>query len=90
MLTMQRGHSIVPGMLLRCLGFAQGLTVVKEMLGLVGIVQRKIFKYSAVLESEEAYQNKKEKGGKSGYGRKKIPGMLLLWSVCGVHRFQEV
>ena len=54
MLTMQRGHSIVPGMLLRCLGFAQGLTVVKEMLGLVGIVQRKIFKYSAVLESEEA------------------------------------
>jgi len=32
----------------------------------------------------------KERGGKSDYGRKKIPGMLLLWSVCGVHRFQEV
>ena len=85
----RQGHSIVPGMLLRCLGFAQGLTVVKGMLGLVGIVQRKIFKYSAVLESEEAY-HKKEKGGKSSYGRKKISGMLLLWSVCGVHRFQEV
>ena len=54
MLMRRQGHSIVPGMLLRCLGFAQGLTVVKGMLGLVGIVQRKIFKYSAVLESEEA------------------------------------